>query len=218
MGEPELDETALRARAEVTDDGWQLIITKRTDLHDDKADVTITDPDNQTSQVTLTDGKQPGVLEAIHPVDKAGLYHLKSGDQEVLVMVGPTDAPEFGDMFATEQRNWRQSLSSATGGGVFWLEDHPDGVDIKRTETGGMQYGRDWIGLKHNDQYRVTGSKAYPLWPAWLAVIVSVGRGYAGVAAGGETKLTKQVLGGVQKIIIEPKTIFPLSWEYSKHL
>jgi hypothetical protein len=103
-------------------------------------------------------------------VSKGGLYHVKSGDKEILVMAGPGNAPEFGDMYATEEK--LKAYIDASGGGIFWLEDHPDGPDIERTGAAGQQTGWNWIGLKHNDQYRVTGSKAWPLWPAWLAVIV----------------------------------------------
>ena len=169
VGEPELDETALRAHVEPADQGWNLMVSKRS-LHDDHADVTITDPDNQTSSLALTSGSQPGVLEGSKIVDKTGLYHLKSGDEQILVMVGPTNAPEFGDMVATDAK--LAPIAKETGGGVFWLEDYPEAPEIKRTDAEALQTGNGWIGLKQNDQYRVTGSKAYPLWPAWLAVIV----------------------------------------------
>ena len=81
VDEPELDETALRARAEATENGWQLIITKQS-LHDESASVTVTDPDNQTSQVMLASGKQPGVLQATQPVDKTGLYRIKEKQRQ----------------------------------------------------------------------------------------------------------------------------------------
>jgi hypothetical protein len=172
VGEPELDESALRAHAELIDNGWQLVIAKQS-LHEQSAEVTIVDPDHQSSSLTLSPGKQPGVLEAVQKVDTSGLYHLKSGDEEILVMAGPENAPEFGAMVATDQI--LKPYADAAGGGIFWLEDHPGGPDIHRTGSNAAQYGWDWVGLKKNDQYRVTGSKAWPLWPAWLAVIVLLG-------------------------------------------
>ncbi len=173
VGEPELDEAALRARAEPGDNGdWQLTITKQS-LHDQNAEVTITGPDNQSSHVTLTPGKQPGILEAVQTFSKTGLYHLQDGNQEIMVMAGPTDAPEFSDMIATDEK--MKPYSDASGGGVFWLEDHPKGPEIRRTENGSAYSGWDWISLRKNDQYRIMGSKAWPLWPAWLAVIMLVG-------------------------------------------
>ena len=175
VNEPELDETALRARSEATDSGWQLVIDKQS-LHDDNSSVTVADPDNQPAQVTLTASKQPGVLEAIEPVKKTGLYRVKENGgtgQEILVMVGPVNAPEFADMYATDQK--LKPFAEAAGGGVSWLEDALGGPEIKRTNVGAVQSGWNWIGLKRNEQYRVTGSKAWPLWPAWLAVLILLG-------------------------------------------
>ncbi|MGE3624240.1 MAG: hypothetical protein AB7H77_10285 [Bdellovibrionales bacterium] len=171
VGEPELDETALRARAELTPSGWQLMIAKRS-LHDETASIAVTDADGETTHVTLAAGKQPGLLEAARPVAKTGLYRLKenAGDQEILVMAGATDTPEFGAMFATEEKF--KPVADNAGGAVAWLEDMPDGPAIKRTVSGGVQHGRGWIGLKQNDQYRITGSRAYPLWPAWGALLI----------------------------------------------
>jgi uncharacterized membrane protein len=175
VDEPELDETALRAHAEIEENGWQLVITKQS-LQDTSAVVSVTDPDDQTTQTTLGPGKQPGVLQAVQPIIKTGLYRIKENGgagQEILVMAGPVNAPEFADMYATDEK--LKPYTKASGGGTVWLEDAPDGPDIRRTSAGGGQSGWNWIGLKKNEQYRITGSLAWPLWPAWLAVIVLLG-------------------------------------------
>ncbi len=165
--EPELSETALRAHGETTDNGWQLVITKQS-LHDTSAAVTVTDPQNNSTQVTLTPAKQAGVLTATIPVPQTGLYHLKDKDGEILAIVGATDAPEFGAMRAAEDKI--SPVTKASGGGIVWLDDHVP--DIRRTNAGAAQQGWGWIGLKKNDQYRVTGSKAYSLLPPWLMIVV----------------------------------------------
>ncbi|MFY9287245.1 MAG: hypothetical protein WAO98_01960 [Alphaproteobacteria bacterium] len=163
--EPELDETALRAHGEIVDDGWQLSITKQS-LRDDSLQIQVIDPENTSQTVTLTPSKQPGVLAATLPVSMTGLYRLKDGDNEILAMVGPTDAPEFGDMRATDEKI--KTAVKASNGAINWLIDHADGPEIKRTAPNATQQGWNWIGLKQNGQFRVTGSKAYPLLPAWL--------------------------------------------------
>jgi hypothetical protein len=167
--EPELDETALRAQADMTDSGWQIGVSKQS-LHDNSTVVQITAPDHQTSSLTLTATKQQGILSAVAPVTGTGLYHVKDNDQEILVMVGPTHAAEFGAMVATESK--LAPYVKATNGRTIWLADQPDGPAIHRTNADASQNGHDWIGLKKNGQYRVTGSKAYPLWPGWLAILV----------------------------------------------
>ncbi len=101
---------------------------------------------------------------------ETGLYHVKSGDQDILTLVGPMNAPEFGDMLATTEK--LSPIIKASGGGSMWLADQSDGPDIKRISASASTQGWGWIGLRQNGQYRITGSKAYPLWPAWLALAI----------------------------------------------
>ena len=165
--EPELDEAALRAEAEHTDDGWRIRISKRS-LHDNEARIVLTGNDDQPIQVKLTTNDNSGVLRASVPVKQAGLYHVKDDRQEILVMAGASDAPEFSAMVATDKIVTAPVKNS--GGAVVWLADKADGPDIRRTDKDGAQSGWGWIGLKKNGQYRVVGSHAVPLWPAWLAL------------------------------------------------
>lgn len=172
VGEPELDESALRAQAQAAGGSLQLVITKQS-LHGTSATVAVTGPDNQTSQVTLNASKEPGVLSATIPVSSTGLYHIKDNAKETLVLVGPGDVPEFGDMIATEDK--LAPLVKPSGGGIFWLADYPYGPAIHRTSAGGAQNGWNWLGLRQNGQYRVTGSRAWPLWPVWVALLALLG-------------------------------------------
>ncbi len=164
--EPQLDETALHAQAALVDGQWQLTVTKQS-LHDDNANVTLIDPDDRPVQVKLSAGDQPGILTSTMPVKQTGLYHVKDDSQEILAMVGPMDAPEFGEMIASEEK---LSPVVKDSGGIAWLADHPEGVELRRTDVGASQAGWNWMGLRKNGQYRVTGSKAYPLWPVWAAL------------------------------------------------
>ena len=184
VGEPELDETALDAQAAPAEDGgWQIVVTKRS-LHEDGAMVDITGPDGGVSTVALATGKQPGILEGLYHANDVGLYRLKSGDDEMLVMAGPADAPEFGAMISTDEK--LKPYAEASGGGIFRLEDGL--LEIRRTNAGEAQHGGSWLGLKRNGQYRVAGSRAFPLWPAWLAVIVLLGSLMLGWRREGKSK------------------------------
>jgi hypothetical protein len=167
--EPDLDEDALRVRTELTDDGGQLFISKQS-LHENSAGVTIADPNNQLEQATLTLGPEPGVLSATVHVKQTGLYHVKDDHQEVLAVIGPTDAPEFGTMRATEDRV--STVVSASGGAINWLDDYPSGPDIRRQDEGAVQQGWGWIGLRKNGQYRVTGDQVWPLMPPLAAIVI----------------------------------------------
>jgi uncharacterized membrane protein len=169
--EPELDETALRAHAERSGDEWKIDVARQS-LKDTTANVMVTGPDNQPVQVRLATGDEPGILRGTMAVKQGGLYHVKDDTHDVMVLAGVPNALEFGAMVATDEKV--KPIASASGGAVSWLADHADGPEIRRTATDGAQSGWGWIGLKKNGQYRITGSDIYPLWPAWLALIVCV--------------------------------------------
>lgn len=169
MKEPELDETALRAHAELHDGIWQLLISKQS-LHGDTENVVVTGPDNQPVQVKLSADKKNGVLKTTADLKQGGLYHVKDDDHEILVMAGTTNAPEFGAMVATAEK--LSPIAETSDGGVMWLSNDSDAPEIRRTNRNGSQHGSGWIGLRKNGRYRVTGSDTIPLWPAWLALSV----------------------------------------------
>ena len=84
-----------------------------------------------------------------------------------MVMAATTNAREFSDVVATDKII--APTTQTSGGSVTWLNG--DKIpDIRRTNKNSAQSGWGWIGLKKNGQYRVTGSTATPLWPAWAAL------------------------------------------------
>lgn len=167
MKEPELDETALHAKAEHIENNWQLSISKQS-LKNDTANVVVTGPNNQPLQVKLMASPKDTQLHATVPAPTPGLYHVKDDAHDIMVMAGIEATPEFGAMVATE--DILEPAAKASDGSVTWLADNPDGPEIRRTGKGSSQHGYGWIGLKQNGQYRVTGSNATPLWPAWAAL------------------------------------------------
>ena len=167
--EPELDETALRVHSESTADGWQFVITKQS-LRGDSAVIQLTGPDNETRDVTLLPAKEAGVLTASVPVKETGLYHLKDGTKEIIAIAGPTRALEFGAMHATD--TLLAPIVKSTGGGLFWLDTHPLGPDIRRVHSGSAESGWDWIGLKQNGQFKISGSHVYPLLPPVILIVL----------------------------------------------
>lgn len=173
MKEPELDETALRAAAERASDGWILRIAKRS-LHDNTANVTVTGPNNQPVQATLGMDNATNLLRGIAPAPMPGLYHVRDGVHDVMLMAGGAGEMEYTAMAATDKI--LAPVIKASGGSAHWLQDFPEGPELRRTDKNDRQSGSDWIGLRRNGQYKITGSDAYPLWPAWavLAVLLTV--------------------------------------------
>lgn len=169
MKEPELDETALKAEAEKTAEGWQLHISKQS-LSETEAKVIVTGPDEQPLQVTLATDAKTGTLQATTPAKQPGLYHVKDDTHDVMVLAGIANTPEFGAMAATE--TILAPIARNSGGSIHWLGDVSPAPDIRRVGAHASTHGSGWIGLRQNGQYRITGSEAYPLWPAWAALAV----------------------------------------------
>lgn len=172
MKEPELDETALAARAEATDEGWQITATERS-LSDAPRPLTVIDPSGGQSETQLVASAEAGLLKATIPAPAMGLYRLRDGEREAMVMAGTNGAAEYAAMRATAEKI--VPLVKTTHGGVQWLKDYPETPELRRTDKGSLQSGKNWLGLQRNGQYRVTGSREYPLYPAWalLAILLA---------------------------------------------
>lgn len=167
MQEPELDEDALHAHVETKNGAWQLILTRQS-LEGSTRHVTVTDPDGQVADVALTPDPEPGMLAGIQPVSKPGLYTVKETGREILVLVGSTNTLEYSAMQTNDAI--LAPYVKATQGGLFWLEDYPDSPALHRVNKGAMATGWGWIGLQRNEQYRITGSRSWPLIPEWLMI------------------------------------------------
>src|SRR5690349_15009942 len=148
MKEPDLEEEALRATAV----GGRIEITRRT--------LSATFP-----QVTMT---APGLGQAIVNVDKPGLYRFDDGTLRTVAAVGSPDALEFSDVRATDQK--LKPLVEASGGTTMWLADHPD-PDIRSVRPGRAAGGSDWVGLRRNEGYTVSGINQTPLLPGILVAL-----------------------------------------------
>jgi hypothetical protein len=62
----------------------------------------------------------------------------------------------------------------ATGGGFFWIG--PGAIpDIRRVAPERGATGRNWLGLRANGDYVVTGLNETPLLPAVAALILVLG-------------------------------------------
>lgn len=164
MREPELEEENLQARVE----GTQIMIESRS-LSDDVTEVSVTPPADQAFTVGLS-SRRHGVARASVEADFPGLYRVNAGDQSTVVSVGRANPKEFEDMRTTQ--DILQPLLAVQGGGAFWATD---GMPrLRRVSTGGDIAGRDWLGLRDNRQYVVTGSRVTPLFPGWLALMLAL--------------------------------------------
>jgi hypothetical protein len=166
MKEPDLEENDLRASV----DGDRLIV-KRQSLKPDNSPVTVTAPDGKKTKLTLTPGKG-GRSSGTMAISEMGLYRVGDGKRTALAAAGPLNPVEFADVRTTADK--LKPLATASGGGVFWVGDGKI-PEVRRVSPGRAASGYDWIGIRQNGDYVVTGFRETPLFPAIAALILAIG-------------------------------------------
>ena len=165
MKEPDLEENDLRAVIE----GDRLIVTRQSLDADDKP-VTVTAPDDTTSSLALT-SEHGGRSTGAQVIGQMGLYRVTDGTRTALAAAGPLNPVEFADVRTTPEK--LAPLSTATGGGMFWIAD---GVpEVRRVAAGRMTAGGNWLGLRENADYVVAGFSETPLLPGIAALLLAIG-------------------------------------------
>ena len=170
MGEPELEEEALRAEA----DGQTIVIMRQT-LEDSAGDVTVTAPDGSEVVVELEESS-PGRFTGEFTGPEIGLYRLREGDREAVIALGPAAPREFEETLASGAL--LEEPAAVLRGGVMRLEDGMP--DIRSVSEGRNASGRGWIGVTPRAAYLTTDITVTPLLPAWLFLLLAAGLMLAG--------------------------------------
>lgn len=158
MKEPELEEDSLTA--ELID--GDLIVTRRQ-VEDEPVSVSVTDPTGGTIALDSED-QGDGRHIARTPVSAAGVYRIADGTLTTLAAIGELNPLEFSDVTSSDATPSR--LADATNAAVFWAEDSLP--TIRRVRPERPASGPNWLGLKSNEDYVVTGISSVPLLPAPL--------------------------------------------------
>lgn len=167
MKEPELEENDLRARV----DGNRITIERRS-LEPDPRSVEVVSPSDRSETVTLPESES-GVSTAVVTADEPGIYRISDGERTAFAVVGAVNPPELRDVRTTEDP--LRPIAAATGGGIHWIADRDAGIEVRRVRADRDQSGRDWIGLRANGDYVVTGIAEVPLLPAILVLFLALG-------------------------------------------
>jgi len=166
MKEPDLEENDLRAAVE----GDRLTVTRQS-LEPEDRPVNVTMPDGSTRDLTLapaTGGRSTGSL----PIGEMGLYRVTDGNRTALAAAGPLNPIEFADVRTTPEK--LAPVVAATGGGIFWVGNGRM-PEIRRVSLDRVAAGRNWMGLRANGDYTVTGFSEMPLLPGIAALLLIVG-------------------------------------------
>ncbi len=166
MKEPDLEEEDLRA---VTD-GNRIDITRRS-LDEVGGQVIVAIPTGGQREVDLEDlgdGRSGTSITVVDP----GLYRLSDGLHSTIALVGDINPLEFADLRATTVP--LAPLVRASGGAFAWFATD-GGPDLRMVAPGRDTAGRGWIGLRANNDYRVTGIRQAPLMAPWLVLMLALG-------------------------------------------
>lgn len=165
MKEPELEENALRARV----DGSRILVERRS-LEPESRPLSVWSPTDAETTLELgpdVDGVQTGTVLATAP----GIWRISDGEHTALAVVGAVNPPELADMRTSALP--LEPVTQATGGGVWWLTDLPRAApDIRRVGPDSVAAGRDWLGLRANGAFTVTGIERLPLLPGLLVLLL----------------------------------------------
>jgi len=166
MKEPDLEENDLRAAIE----GDRLTVIRQS-LEPEDRPVSVTMPDGSTRNLTLAPdagGRSTGSL----PIGEMGLYRVTDGNRTALAAAGPLNPIEFADVRTTPEK--LAPVAAATGGGTFWVGNGRM-PEIRRVSPDRVAAGPNWMGLRANGDYTVTGFSEMPLLPGIAALLLIVG-------------------------------------------
>src|SRR5262249_2537363 len=105
-------------------------------------------------------------------IGEMGLFRVTDGTRTALAAAGPLNPIEFADVRSTPEK--LAPIVAATGGGVFWVGDGAM-PELRRVTPGRATAGRNWMGLRANGDYTVTGFSEMPMLPGIAALLLAVG-------------------------------------------
>lgn len=159
MKEPELEENAL----DVHIDGQDITVTRRS-LKDIPLSAILTTPDGKDHPLELLPNND-GALEGHFKAEDLGIYTIDDGEKKRFAIIGDLNPPELRGVKTTEERI--QHATAISKGSIQWLAENRT-PDIRLLPPGRSYGGKNWIGLRKNRSYTVSGVKDRPFLPSWF--------------------------------------------------
>ncbi len=165
MKEPELDELAL----DVTVRKNTITISKQNHKNVSQETVSLTLPDGTNQEIILKDNKN-GLLQYKYNAQQLGIYIVEDANNFRKFAI-------IGDVNPLELRGIKTSpakfapIVKASHGSVIWLSQTPKPKVIS-SKSNTRLGGNNWVALKSNEDYAVTGVKNIALLPKWLMLFI----------------------------------------------
>ena len=167
MKEPSLAANTLDVKVQ----GKLLRVRRRKLEGDATGTITMIRPDDSRAQITLEQGPN-GWAQHTVSAEQLGVYGFKGDDHTRYAIVGNLNPPELLDLRTTPEK--MRPVIRKNNGGLYWLNEAS--TPTLRMVSRGRDYaGNDWLGLRANNDFSVTGVRQHPLTPAWLALCLVLG-------------------------------------------
>ena len=162
MKEPELDEQALIVRV-----NQNIITIEKQAFGKSEESIAMTTPSGENEVIKLTLSK-PGVLSYKHNAEELGIYAFEdTNNTRKFAIVGDLNPLELSGVITTEDK--LAPITKASNGTTIWLDDVPR-PDISITNNARRYGGSNWLALKRNNDYTVTGVRNIALLSEWMTL------------------------------------------------
>lgn len=167
LKEPELDERAIDLQ--VTSN--TIKISKQNIDNKQSESIAITLPDKNVVTAEMKDDAK-GRLTYTLKIDQLGIYAVEDifGTRK-FALIGDINPPELQNVVTTDQT--MKPLVQNSGGGILWLSDVLE-PKIRMVNPASHMAGNNWIGLRRNNDYVVTGVKTIAFIPTWLSLLFGI--------------------------------------------
>lgn len=170
MAEPELEEEALGAAANVLD----LTVTRRS-LRDGPHRATVALPDGSEITLDLRE-TAPGRHQATWTAAEPGVYRIRADGLDTVAVLGPGNPREYQRTVADPAG--LAALTQPTRGTAWPLaEGQPE---LRAVEPGRQAHGRGWLGVTPRAAYETADIRLAALLPAWAWLLLAAGFVLAG--------------------------------------
>jgi hypothetical protein len=171
MKEPDLEEEALRAKAQ-----GNKVMIERQSLKATVPPVTVTTPSGKTVTLALA-AAGPGLWRAELETKEPGLFRAVDGDLSVLANAGPENPKEFQEVVSTPEK--LRGLAEATGGTVRRIGDGSSGAitlpRILAMRDSPVYGGSDYAAIKITGASEIKGIGFAPLAIGFVGLLALLG-------------------------------------------
>lgn len=167
MKEPELDERAMDVSSHKN-----LITIQKQGYGKQSETIAMTDPDGDQSLIELK-ANSAGILELKMKADTLGIYSFADTEGErKFAIIGDLDPLELRAVKTTPEK--LSPLIKESKGATIWLSENNTPA-LSVSQSNARRYGgSDWLALKRNQDYTVTGVKDIALLPEWTILFILI--------------------------------------------